>query len=87
MFWTPYVTGKIGIFTRCGARSIQFVFCKYSSAFDIAERDIEPARAALNNRATAHIRLGNYGHASSDTMRVGEIASTEKACEHLRTFW
>lgn len=53
--------------------ALQLAINKYSAAVDAAQGETEPTVAALNNRAAAHLRLGNYGHALTDAKRAGEL--------------
>lgn len=52
---------------------------KYSDAVEIARliaESKEPLADALNNRAAAHLRLGNYGRALADSREAAQLIPT-----------
>lgn len=54
-------------------RSLKLAIDKYSDAVQAARSDPDSETAALNNRAAAHLKLGNYGHALNDALRATEL--------------
>lgn len=46
----------------------------YTEAVDVAKGDVASETAALNNRAAAHMKLGNYGYALQDSLRAGRLS-------------